>query len=295
MRYKYTDKDIEWLKEYYPKGDWNLIFSRFPNCTKSSIHHKMSRMGVAFNNENRDYDFVKKKRIQWTNEEDSILKNMYSNHSIDEVQKFLHTRSKNSIILRANKLGILSQTNINTLWSEEDKQFIYDNWKLMPDKLMAKKLNRTFRSVKAKREELGLYRRNMDDNTYTNLSKYLRGQNQKWKKDSARNCNYKCVLTSSKKFQIHHLYSVSNIINDIFKENRELYKENFENYSEDELSYILELFLEKQNNYPLGVCIDKNIHKLFHSLYGQYHNTPEQWYAFVNDYMKGEYSDLITG
>ena len=44
---------------------------------------------------------------------------------------------------------------------------------------MATHLGRTFRSVKYKREELGLYRINKDDLSYCSLSKYLRGQYQK--------------------------------------------------------------------------------------------------------------------
>lgn len=41
----------------------------------------------------------------------------------------------------------------------------------------------------------------------------------------------------------------------------------------------------------LGVCIDENIHKLFHSVYGQYCNTPEQWYQFEKDYKNGIYDE----
>jgi hypothetical protein len=132
----------------------------------------------------------------------------------------------------------------------------------------------------------------MDSNTYATLSKYLRGQNQKWKKDSMEHCDYKCVLTGSKNFEIHHLYGVSNMIEDIFVQNNIMYKENLSDYTDAELSFILDKFLEIQSEYPLGECIDKKLHILFHSLYGQYYNTPEQWDRFKDDYLKGVYENI---
>lgn len=292
MRYKYTDEDIEFLKMYYPIGDWDNIFKRFPNLSKQAIFSKMSKLKIAYNKNFDNNDNYKVARKKWTEEEIEIIKNNYSVYNINYVQSLLPNRSKNAITLMANKLGVLSFVRMNELWTKKERQYIIDNWELEPDKVMAIKLNRTFRSVKWKREELGFYRMDMDSNTYPTLSKYLRGQNQKWKNDSMKNCDYKCVLTGSKDFQIHHLYGVSNIIEDILKQNNELRKEKFSDYSDEELSFILGEFLKIQNNYPLGECIDKKLHILFHSLYGQYYNTPEQWDRFKNDYIKGVYKNI---
>lgn len=294
MRYKYTKEDIEFLKENYPLGNWDKIFKRFPNVSRHAINSKMSKLGISFDNKNKtssnNFDYVN--RTKWTKDEEEIVEKMYSKYPIEELVKVLPNRSKDAIILRANKLGLLSYNKINTLWTEEQKQYIADNWELEPDKIMAIKLNKTFRAVKAQRESLGLYRRDMSSTSYPTLAKYLRGQNQKWKIDSMRNCDYKCVLTNSKDFEIHHLYGVSNIIEDIFKQNKDLYKESFSDYSQEEFSFILEKFLEIQSNYPLGECIDKKLHVLFHSLYGQYYNTPEQWNRFKDDYLKGIYKNI---
>ena len=105
----------------------------------------------------------------------------------------------------------------------------------------------------------------MDSTKYESLSKYIRGNIQQWKKDSMKNCNYQCIFTGS----------------------------NINDYSKDELQYILNIFIKEQSKYPLGVCIRKEIHVLFHSLYGQYYNTPEQWYQFQKDYTNGIYDDII--
>lgn len=294
MRHKYTSEDIEFLKENYPLGNWNEIEKRFPNLSIHAINSKMHKLGISFDNKNktssRNFDY--KNRTKWPIDEDTIIRNMYSVCPTEELMKFLSTRSKSAIILRANKFELVSFYKANNFWTEEQKQYIVNNWELEPDKIMAIKLNKTFRAVKAHRELLGIYRRDMESNTYPTLSKYLRGQNQKWKNDSMKQCDYKCVLTNSKKFEIHHLYSVSNIIEDVFKENNISYYESFSDYSDEELSFILQKFLEIQSRYPLGECIDKKLHSLFHSLYGQYYNTPEQWERFKSDYLKGVYKNI---
>ena len=294
MRYIYTNEDIEFLKENYPLGNWDKIIERFPNQSRHAINSKMHKLGISFNNINKssskNFDYAN--RSKWSKDEDNILRDMYSKYPIEELIIALPNRSKDAIVLHANKLGLLSYYKINSLWTEEQKQYIIDNWELEPDKIMAIKLNKSFRAVKAQRELLGIYRRDMSNNTYPTLAKYLRGQNQKWKNESMKNCDYKCVLTGSKDFEIHHLYGVSNMIGDLFSQNKDLYKENFSDYSNDELSVVLNKFLEIQSSYPLGECVDKKLHTLFHSLYGQYFNTPEQWYRFKEDYLKGIYKNI---
>lgn len=288
MKYrKYTEEDEQFLRDVYPTGNWNKIFERFPDARPHQIRRKCFKLDIKIQGINNR----KPNRKKWTQDEDDFLINNYSVLSLDEIIRNLSDRSENAIIIRASKLGIKSKAVIEQTWTEEEIQFIKDNWVLTPDKVMAKKIGRTFRSVKAKREELGFYRRDMDSIAYPTLSKYLRGQNQKWKKDSMNNCNYRCIITGSKNFQIHHLYGVSNIINDIFNDYPEYSDKDFSNYSDDELKFLTEKFIEYQDKYPLGVCIDNKIHTLFHSLYGQYYNTPEQWYQFEEDYRKGLYID----
>ena len=63
----------------------------------------------------------------------------------------------------------------------------------------------------------------------------------------------------------------------------------FSDYTEDDLSFILQKFIEEQAKYPLGECISKKLHILFHSMYGQYYNSLEQWYQFKKDYKEGRY------
>lgn len=45
------------------------------------------------------------------------------------------------------------------VWTNDEIEFIKSNWEVMGDKELSVKLNRTFRAVKAKRSELGLFRK----------------------------------------------------------------------------------------------------------------------------------------
>ena len=289
MRYKYTSDDIEFLKTYYPIRDWDKIHNRFIGVSESSIHHKCSRLGIkADNSYKRSFDNTSTRK-KWNKDEINILLKNYPNVPMEEMLNLLPYRTKDSIVAKALQLKISSYATQNKIWKESEIQYIKDNWNIIPDKLIAKTLNRSFRSVKWKREELGLFRQSLDRKSYPTLTKYLRGNNQQWKLDSMKNSDYKCVLTGSKDFEIHHLYGVSNIISDLLDKYPFYKDKSFSDYTESELSFILEKFIDEQAKHPYGECVDKKIHTLFHSMYGQYYNTPEQWNQFKIDYLNGKY------
>lgn len=324
---KYTDDDILFLKEHYIIGDWNSIFEKFPKISKATVYGKMSKLGIKQINENswtdeelkilkENYTFgnikelcallpkrsykaitTKAKRIGlytrelWTDEEKDKLVNVYDRIPLNDVVKMFPNKNKNSIIHQAMRLNLKS-FDINP-WTEADDEYIKNNWELKPDIVLAEELNRTKKAIQARRLYLKIYRRDMDCKTYESLSKYIRGNIQQWKRDSMKKCNYKCIFTDSKDFQIHHLYGVSNILNDIIIKNNFVIYENINDYSQQELDAILDAFVSEQSKYPLGVCISKNIHVLFHSLYGQYYNTPQQWYQFEQDFKNGIYNENL--
>lgn len=127
------------------------------------------------------------------------------------------------------------------------------------------------------------------------MSKLLRGQISTWKRLSCEQCGYQCVLTGSKNFEIHHLYSFNKILQEAFERCNEqglLKSYNIEDYTKEELDVIIQLFLDIHETYPLGVCVEKDLHKLFHDIYGTGGNVPEQWDDFVNRYKKGEFNNV---
>lgn len=71
--YRFTDGDIEFLKKYYPIGDWENIEKRFPDVPKTSILTKASKLGIRADKfyENR-----------WTEDELNILCKYYGKYDI---------------------------------------------------------------------------------------------------------------------------------------------------------------------------------------------------------------------
>ena len=69
-----------------------------------------------------------------------------------------------------------------------------------------------------------------------------------------------------------------------------LKSQNLEDYTKKELDEIIQLFLVVHDKYPLGVCIDKDLHKLFHEIYGVGGNVSEQWDDFVRRYKNNEFN-----
>lgn len=67
-----------------------------------------------------------------------------------------------------------------------------------------------------------------------------------------------------------------------------------DDYTDKELRDILDLFRIKQDKYPLGVCLTKDVHMLFHNKYGYGNNTEIQWNEFVTDFKNGKYDKELN-
>lgn len=330
-KYRFTKDDIEFLKQYYPVGDFETILKRFPNHTKQDIQsfcfkHKisadyyndkkwtdeelcvvekyyyeksLSELASMMNNRH-SADAIQTKALKyfgyskdrtWTEDELDVLRTYYSIEPVDDVCKRLSKRTRDSVIQKANQLKIESYFCLNTYWSEEGSKILEENWETMSDGELAKLLNKNRRSIKSRRWFLGLSRiGNHESLSYESLQKYIRGNIGKWKSDSIKQCDYKCILTGSKDFEVHHIYSFSFILNEMIEENDIILKDSFSDYTEEELSFIVQKFIKKQNEYPLGVCVRKDIHSLFHKEYGK-SVIPEMWYRFEKDYKEGKYTN----
>lgn len=115
------------------------------------------------------------------------------------------------------------------------------------------------------------------------LNKRLRSSIHEWRKDSEESCDYKCVLTGSHEYDVHHLYSFNKIIIDALED---LNIDTKSEYTGDEISNIQERVRYLHKRHPLGVCLRKDLHLLFHSMYSK-DNTPEQFEEFKENYHKG--------
>lgn len=228
----------------------------------------------------------------WTEEEINILKKNYSLIPMIEIMKLLpRHKTKDCIQMKASQLNLKSYYSLNCMWTDDEKDFIKNNWKFMSDIELADKLKRSQRNVKYQRERLGLFRSDPFGEINNRLNDYLRRRSYTWRKNSINACNNKCVLTGSEKFDVHHIYPVNQIISDILYE-LNLENKNLDEYTSKELEIIVTKFNEKQNKY-LGVCVRQDIHNLFHSIYGDI-TTKDQWEQFVIDFKNDKFVDYIA-
>jgi len=117
---------------------------------------------------------------------------------------------------------------------------------------------------------------------------FMRHKIHDWKNKSIKNSDYKCIISKERFNEVHHLQSFNLIVKECMKDlNLEL-KENVIDYSSEELNLISEHIIELHEKYPLGVCLTTKIHDIFHSIYGNGDNTPDQWYDFENKIKNGE-------
>ena len=317
--HNWTDEDTKKLLEVYPSGDWDLIMAAFPNRTKVTLHSKASKLGIKMDNyfwNEHDKNILIKfygeinvcdiqkmldneytsKQIQnqaqkmnltksrlWTDDEINIMLENYSKVDVPTMTQLLSNRTADAIKLKAEQLGLKSLFTIEQEYTGEQKQFILDNWENMSDEEMAQVIGKSKHGVADQRRKLALYYPK-NDISYYGVDDFIRHRNYEWKKLSMQNCNYKCVITGDSDFEIHHTYSFNLILKEAMKDKRWISKDITE-YTDDELETILSIFFEYQSKYPLGVCVSKDYHKMFHSIYGNRVNTPEQWDEFLNTYI----------
>lgn len=281
----WLDEEIMILKDKYSKVNIEELYNDF-NCrhSKDSIRTKAQRLNLSSN-------------PFWSEKEIEIVRNNYSIQSMDDLLLLLPNKTENAIRGMAKKLSIKSKNYIKEKYTEQQKQFIIDNWKTLNDTNIAKILDKSPAGIKAQREKLGLYKTNRDYSKYESISKFFRGHISEWKNKSMKSCNYQCILTGSKDFAIHHLYGFNYIVKEVFEildDKHFLKSENIEDYTKDELDYMLLIFKTIHEKYPIGVCVRKDLHNLFHNIYGSGGNTEEQWNTFYNDFNNGLYDEQIA-
>lgn len=123
----------------------------------------------------------------------------------------------------------------------------------------------------------------------SSIHEYLRKRLIKWKNDSMKYSNFKCILTGDNFDVIHHQYGFDLILQQALNETKLELKENISNYSDSELKNLENKCLEIHYRYPLGVCLRADVHNLFHELYGRGSNTPEQFEEFKIRWDNGEF------
>lgn len=326
-----NEKDIKQICDWYIFDDWDCIFKNYPFLNKNRVRHITSSCNITkytyfWSKEDTDYlinnygclsysemskamnqrhsaKAISKKAIklgltspdEWSDSELNILLNNYSIVEKDKILEMLPDRSEAAIICKAMQLGIKSLRYLENTYSEEDKKTILEKSKSLSDQEISQILNKPLSGIQEQRRKLGIYHICKNYSKYECIKKIFRGTLYDWKMASMKNCNYQCVLTGSKNYEIHHLYSFNMIADEsltIAETNGLIKGLAIDDYTVQELDKIIDIFKDIHKKYPLGVCIDKNIHALFHRIYGSGCNNEEQWDQFMLDYKAGKYDKL---
>lgn len=136
-------------------------------------------------------------------------------------------------------------------------------------------------------DEPCIYCRN--EKSLTELNRLLRSTIISWRKKSEENCNYKCILTGSDEYEVHHLYSFNSIIKDCLKE----LNIDIGNYTAEDIIDIKKLCIIKHDEL-LGVCIRPDLHILFHQMFSKDNNTSEQFEEFKELYFSGKLNNKLN-
>ena len=109
-----------------------------------------------------------------------------------------------------------------------------------------------------------------------------------------KSCDYKCVLTGDKFDNIHHLYGFNLILRDVVNEIGFELKDTTGGYTDDDLEVLVNRIILEHQKHPLGVCLRRDVHILFHSLYGAGDNTVDQFEEFRDRYNSGEFNEILS-
>lgn len=120
------------------------------------------------------------------------------------------------------------------------------------------------------------------------LNKYMRGRLNSWRNRIIKENGNKCCLTGTREqLEVHHCRSFNLIIEETIAELEIEIRERIDDYAKDELKEFEETFMRIQEGYREYVCVNSDVHHLFHKIYGFGNNTIEQWNEFENKFKAG--------
>ena len=285
---KYTPEEDKLIIEAYNKAIDStldnilndLVKNKMPHRTVQSIKVRATRLGAIV-------------RYPWTQEEDDYLIEHYYDMTVKEIANHFKHHNRNSVYNRIIKLGLHGAPTF--AYTDEDIQFIKDNYLTMSDKEIGKVLHRAGQSIKECRRKNGIYRRDPNEGThYLDMLRFIQAHNSEWKKKSMAACNYKCIISGGEFHDIHHLYAKNMILNTVLDRLNISYDFDINSCDEDIKEMILKEFLIEQDKHPLGVCLHKNLHHRFHAMYGFGYNTPEQFDDFTKKITQNSFCDVLT-
>lgn len=122
------------------------------------------------------------------------------------------------------------------------------------------------------------------------VKEYIRKNIRAWKRQVLIKDNFQCILTKERTHSlvVHHLKSFNTILNEASQNTGIPVLQKLADYENEEYIQLTNevIRLHDVNN---GVTLTKEIHDLFHEIYGRGDNTPEQFKEFTRRFQAGEF------
>lgn len=268
----WSDKDTEILIENFGKVPYKEMVALFTSHkTVDEIKRRAIYLGLTSSRE-------------WTDDEISILINNYSVKPMKEVMQLLPSRTRSSILRQAQTHGIQSYFYLTHLYSNEEIEYLKNNYLEKSNEELATALNRTANGISQCLRILNLHRPTKFDN-YKNLVYYMRQRLKTWRDSVREQCDYVCAITGQRSnVRVHHIRGFNLLFDETIDSLEFPIYEDMSKYSQEQLDEFVNTFLDIQESYGQYICIKEEVHKEFHKLYGYGNNTKEQWDDFIEKY-----------
>ena len=266
---RWTENEIEFLIENYEKYPTPTLIKMGLNKTEKQINDKAWRLGLKKGKEaQKEINKLKTEKFKTSRLGVTVSK--------ETKEKLSNTRKR---LFAEGKLKSPWEGRVVT---EEEKEKARERAKgRWEGNSNPRHLNPLFK------EQNGNWKGGI-----TNLSQALRENITEWKKGSMELCNYRCIITGKSFDNIHHLKNFNTIIKESLKELGLNIRNSLNDYTLKEQNDLLLKIKEKHD--ILGVCLNKDNHKLFHDNYSYKNATKEDFLEFSKRYFNGEFDNLLS-
>ena len=269
----WSEEDENILIDNYGKmsySDISKLISR--DISPHSIYRKVKDLGIACD------------KNTWSQHEIDILVMNYSIKPMSDIMALLPGRTQSAILGQARKQNLKSYFYLNRIWSDDDTEYLKDNYINKSYDDMSKHLGRSVLAIKQRMYLLDLHKP-LEIVGYGDLYNYVRCRLATWKKHVREASGYTCAITGvHSNIIVHHIRSFNLLLDECIEIMNFPVYDDFSLYTQNQLDEFMNSFMDLQEYYGLYICISEKVHNDFHRTYGFGDNTLEQWNEFVSNY-----------
>ena len=141
--FEWTEEKINYLKEYYPLREYDILFEKLGTNNLDLIRHKAMDLSIKV----VGYDY--------TDQDIEFLKNNYDKISYEDIAEIL-SKTVSSISIKINRLGLKKSEK----WSEDEIELLKEKYPHYTNKYLSEKIfiGRKPYSIRTKALKLGLHK-----------------------------------------------------------------------------------------------------------------------------------------